>query len=65
MNHPYLSSQLAADRHASRLAEASRQRLVREACAVRKAAIPARQARPVRSPIRLRLPVWLRRSLPA
>jgi len=63
MTHPYLTSQLAADRQATRLAEASRQRLARQALAARKAATPDSPARqPVRQP---RLRVWLRNRVTA
>ena len=63
MTHPYLTSQLVADRQATRLAEASRQRLARQAIAVRKAAA---QDAPVRQPARQpRLRAWLRHRLAA
>ena len=65
--HPYLSSQLTAERQASLIAEASRRRLASQARAARKAAIPADPARqPVRQPVRMpRLRVWLRHRVPA
>jgi hypothetical protein len=63
MTHPYLTSQLAADRQAARLADASRQRLARQAIAARKAAAPDS---PVRQPARQpRLRLWLRHRLAA
>jgi hypothetical protein len=58
MIHPYLTSQLVADRQADRLADASRQRLARQAVAARKALTPDS---PVRQPARQpRVRAWLR-----
>ena len=63
MTHPYLTSQLAADRQATRLAEASRQRLARQTVAARKVATPNS---PVRQPARQpRVRTWLRQWLAA
>jgi len=65
MINPYISSQLAAERQATRLAEASQERLARQAIAARKAAdatpeSPGRQ--PARQP---RLRLWLRNRVAA
>ncbi len=64
--HPTLMSQLTAERQASRIAEADRQRLARQARAARKAATTAVPSGPARQPLRVpRLPVWLRHRVPA
>ena len=60
--NPSLTSQLAADRRASLLAEARRPHLPRQARAARRASRRAISLRPSRP---LRLAAWLRRRVPA
>ena len=61
--NPYVSSQLITSRYADLVADASRQRLVRQVRSARRA---ARSTGPVRPPIRsLRVAAWLRRLVAA
>jgi hypothetical protein len=59
--HPYISSQLAADRQTRLLAEARQEHLARQARSARRA-IRIRRLRPGRP---LRLAAWLRGRVPA
>jgi hypothetical protein len=56
--HPYLSSQLAAERQASLLAKAAQQHTARQARAARRSAAPAGSARQL--PCLPRITTWLR-----